>query len=518
MLQCSPAMDIKNYLKDDFKNDFFASIIVFLIAIPLCLGIAIASGLPPESGLISGIIGGIIVGSLSGCPLQASGPAAGLVAIVFEIIQEHGVEKLGIIILFAGILQIISGILNLGPWFRAVSPTVIYGMLAGIGVLIFASQFHVMVDDIPKTSGIENILSLPGAIYKGIVPLDSSSHQLAALIGVTTICTIVLWNFAPKSFKIIPPALVGVLAAIILSNALQYPIKYISIPENIFNAIQLSPLQGFKYLLEWEILIDALAVAFIASAETLLTTTAIGKMKPNLEINYNKEIIAQGIGNSLAGLLGALPITGVIVRSAANVSSGAKTRAATILHGIWILLFVVFFSPLLKMIPVASLAAVLVYTGYKLVDLNAIKNLSKIGRWELIIYFTTLSVIITTNLLEGILVGIVLSIIKLLYDFSHINLHLEEDYENNKIHLYIDGNATFINLPKLANVLEKMPSGKEVFIHFEGLVYIDHASLELLMSWEKQYSSKDGNVSIKWNELEARFNQSKRSARAKVKL
>lgn len=499
-------MDLKYYFKDSFKNDFLASIVVFLIAIPLCLGIAIASGVPPEAGLISGIIGGLVIGSITGCSLQVSGPAAGLVAIVFEIIQEHGIERLGIIVLFAGILQITTGALNLAVWFRVATPPVIHGMLAGIGVLIFASQFHVMVDDTPKSSGIENILSLPQAVYKGVIPMDTSSHHLVALVGVITIVVIVLWNFAPKNLKIIPPALIGVLVAIILANVLQYPIKYISIPENIFHAIKLPSLGEFNCLLEWEVLVESLTVAFIASAETLLTSTAIGKMSPTTTINYNKEIIAQGVGNSLAGLLGALPITGVIVRSAANVTAGAKTKVSPILHGFWLLLFVVYLSSFLKLIPIASLAAVLVYTGYKLVDLNAIKNLSKVGKWEVIIYFATLIAIVMTNLLEGILLGIVLSIIKLLYDFSHLEIHSIQESENNKIYLHLEGNATFISIPKLAHVIENIPFGKEVYIRLEGLSYIDHASLELLTNWEKQYSSRGGAVSIKWNELEAKFN------------
>ena len=499
-------MNLRNY----FKNDFLASVVVFLVAIPLCLGIALASGLPPETGLISGIIGGIVVGSLSGCPLQVSGPAAGLVAIVFEIIKEHGVERLGVIVLFAGILQIAAGLLRLGPWFRAVSPPVIHGMLAGIGVLIFASQFHVMVDDVPKGSGIENILSLPTAVYKGIIPLDdSSSHHLAALIGVITISVIFIWNLVPKNLRGIPSALVGVLVAVAISNYLGYPIKYVSIPTNIFHAIQFPSFLEFKCLLEWKVLVEALTVAFIASAETLLTTTAISKMRPTLAISYNKEIIAQGVGNSLAGLLGALPITGVIVRSAANVSADAKTRASAILHGIWILLFVVYFASLLKMIPICSLAAVLVYTGYKLVDLNAIKSLSKVSKWEVIIYFATLSVIVVTNLLEGILVGIMLSTLKLLYDFSRLEIYTEQG-DQNKIHLYIDGNATFMNLPKLASALENIPFKKEVYVHLEKLAYIDHANFELLMNWEKQYASTGGTLFIKWNELEAKVNKSKK--------
>ena len=494
-----------NYSINELKNDFFASLVVVLVAVPLCLGISIASGMPPEAGLISGIIGGIIVGSLSGCPLQVSGPAAGLVAIVFEIIQEHGADHLGAVLLFAGFIQVIAGLLKLGPWFRAVSPAVIQGMLAGIGILILSSQFHVMVDDLPKHSGIENIISLPKAFLKGVVPMDTSVHHLAAFVGLITICGMFLWKITFKKLTSIPSALVGVLTATVVSYFLKYPIKYVSIPDNLYQAIRFPSLESFSCLLSWEVLVEALTVAFIASAESLLTSTAVDKMQTNHRTNYNKEIIAQGVGNSLAGLVGALPITGVIVRSSANVTAGAKTRVSSFLHGIWILLFVIYFSGLLKVIPTASLAAILVYTGYKLIDLNAIKDLARIGKWEIIIYFTTLLVIVMDSLLEGVLVGIVLSVIKLLYDFSRLAVQANEDLNSNTVHVYIEGNATFINLPNFAEALEKIKFGKNVFIHFEKLLHIDHASLEFLMNWEKQYMANGGIVTIKWDEIETKF-------------
>jgi MFS superfamily sulfate permease-like transporter len=176
----------KNKLLDftHFGKDFGASVVVFLVALPLCMGIAIASGVPPAAGLITGIVGGILVGFLGGAPLQVSGPAAGLTVLVWQIVQEHGLSLLGVIVLFAGLLQFLAGIFKLGQWFRAISPSVIHGMLAGIGVLIFASQFHIMVDDQPRGSGILNLISIPEAIYKGIFPLDGSVHHLAAMVGM----------------------------------------------------------------------------------------------------------------------------------------------------------------------------------------------------------------------------------------------------------------------------------------------------------------------------------------------
>ncbi len=501
-------INFRAYIKNKFKNDFLASMVVFLVAIPLCLGIAIASGAPPAAGLISGLIGGIIVGTLGGCSLQVSGPAAGLVAIYAEVVLEHGVGKIGLIILLAGVLQVVVGLSKIAQWFRAVSPAVIQGMLSGIGLLIFSSQFHVMVDDLPKTNGLLNLISIPKAIYKGVVPMDGLVHHLAALIGVITIIVIVLWTFFPQNIKLIPSPIVGVLLAIIISRVFQFPIKYVDIPSNLFEAVRFPDLESFSFLLNYKVWIAVVSIAFIASAETLLTATGIDKMHNGERTNYNREIIAQGIGNSLAGFLGALPITGVIVRSATNVQAGAKTRMSAVLHGVWLLIFVLLFPNILRLIPIASLAAILVYTGYKLMNFKVAKELLKYGKFEVVIYAVTIVAIVSTNLLEGIVIGFISSLLKLLYTFSHLEIKINKESSNNEIdntYVHISGSVNFLNLPKFAEALEKIPLGLNVFICFDELNYIDHACLEILMNWEKQYQSSGGIVSIKWGELETRF-------------
>src|SRR5688572_6614678 len=210
-------------------NDILSSIVVFLVALPLCMGISIASGVPPALGLITGMIGGIVVGALSGAPLQVSGPAAGLTVLVFDLIRDHGIEALGPIVLIAGLIQFVAGRLRLGQWFRAMSPAVIYGMLAGIGILIFASQFHVMLDDKPGSSGIQNLLSIPSAIVHGIFPIDGSSHELAALVGLLTIGTLIVWDkFKPRNLRFIPGALVGVVTATAAAAVFAMPLKYVA--------------------------------------------------------------------------------------------------------------------------------------------------------------------------------------------------------------------------------------------------------------------------------------------------
>ena len=283
-------------------------------------------------GIITGIIGGLIVGFLSGSPLQVSGPAAGLSVIVFELATRYGWATLGVLVFLAGVIQLAAGLLRLGQWFRAVSPAVIHGMLAGIGVLIFASQFHIMVDDQPRSSGLANLLSLPEAIWKGTVPSDGNiSHDWAARVGLLTIAVIVFWKpLAPRFLKLVPAPLVAVVVATAVTAALDLPIKQVQLPDALTDAITL-PTLGLieRWLPNWQTLVVAAAsLAFIASAETLLCATAVDQLHRGPRTRYDRELAAQGVGNLVCGLLGALPMTGVIVRSAANAEAGARTRRA----------------------------------------------------------------------------------------------------------------------------------------------------------------------------------------------
>lgn len=226
----------------DFKtfvgHDLMASVVVFLVALPLCMGVAIASGAPPALGLASGIIGGIVVGALAGQPLQVSGPAAGLAVLVWRIIEDFGLAGLGLAALVCGVIQIAAGVAGLGRWFRAVAPAVIQGMLGGIGVLIFASQFHVMLDDKPVSGGLQNLLSIPEAIYKGIFPMDGSVHHKAAAIGLLTIALIVGWNrFRPKALHVLPGPLIGAVGATLTALLFPLPIARVEVPDNLLASL-----------------------------------------------------------------------------------------------------------------------------------------------------------------------------------------------------------------------------------------------------------------------------------------
>ena len=491
-------------------RDFLASVVVFLVALPLCMGIAIASGVPPAAGLITGMVGGIVVGALAGAPLQVSGPAAGLTVLVWQLVNEYGLATLGAIVLVSGLVQLMAGAVRLGQWFRAISPAVIHGMLAGIGVLIFASQFHIMIDDKPRGSGIANLLSIPEALMKAFDTANGASHPIAAGIGLLTILSLALWNtFRPGRFKMIPGPLVAVLVATAAAAGFSLQLNYVDVPESLGASAMLPAMETvMRVFTSQELLAAALALAFIASAETLLCASAVDQMHSGPRANYDRELFAQGAGNLICGALGALPMTGVIVRSTANVEAGAHSRLSAVLHGVWLLAFVVAFPSVLSRIPTAALAAILVYTGYKLMSPAKVRTLAKFGRSEVLVYFGTLTGIVVIDLLTGVLIGFGLALLKLLYTVSHLKIDVVHSGDRYDIHL--EGAATFISLPKLAKALESLPPGPERHIHFEKLHHIDHACLDLIGHFKKQQEMIGSTVIVELDELESRYHAAMR--------
>jgi MFS superfamily sulfate permease-like transporter len=500
------------------KDDVFASVVVLLVALPLSMGLALVAGFPFENaaavGLISGVIGGIVVGLLSGCPLQVSGAANGAAVMAAVFIKDLGFEVFGLIVMLSGVIQIAASALRFGPVFRAVSPALIQGMLAGIGLLIFASQFHVMVDDTPPGAGQEfggvvNLWSLPLAIWKGV---SMEAHQRAAILGLLTIAAILLWRrFAPNWLSFIPAPLVGVGLATAVAAYFSLDIKYVPAPDDLLAAINLPTTHALTRTGEGAIWAAALSLAFVSSAESLLTATAVDAMQRRTpRTRYNKELFAQGVGNFLCGALGVLPVSGVIVRSSANVTAGGRTRFSTMLHGVWILLFITLAPDALRIIPVASLAAVLVYAGLNLVNLSFARFLWGQDRVETGIYAATLATVVATDVLTGIAVGVGLAVARLLYAFSHLSIRTEQI--NGMTVVYLEGAATFIRLPQLAAVFETLPPGAQVHVHLNELTYIDHACLDLLASWDEQLRSDGGELALDWDALHGLFRERARAS------
>ncbi|MEH3045845.1 SulP family inorganic anion transporter [Sphingomonas adhaesiva] len=477
-------------------RDVTASIVVFLVAMPLCMGIAIASGVPAEKGLITGIIGGIIVGALAGSPLQVSGPAAGLAVIVYELVRDQGLSALGPILILAGAVQVAAGVFRLGGWFKAISPAVVHGMLAGIGVLIVVGQFHVLFDHRPLPSGLQNLAAAPGRLLG--LSADLRATEFAFLIALATIAAMLGWEkFRPASMKLLPGALVGVVAGTILSLLLGVDVARVQVPDSIFGAIAPPSGNAFTRLLDPSVIAAGFAIAFIASAETLLSAAAVDKMHAGVRTDYNKELRAQGVGNLLCGFAGALPMTGVIVRSSANVQAGAVTRLSAILHGVWILGFVAALPFVLTAIPMAALGAILVVTGFRLVSVKHATHLFRdYGVLPVAIWAATLIMVVATDLLTGVLVGIGLTMLELVPHLRRLRLKVFEASEGDAHAITLDGTATFVTLPKLSETLDRVPAGTHVRIDASRLDAVDHTSAEMLRDWFQRRRAAGTRVEI----------------------
>ncbi|WP_370638886.1 SulP family inorganic anion transporter [Croceicoccus sp. Ery5] len=467
-----------------FGRDFTASIVVFLVAMPLCMGIAIASGVPAEKGLITGIIGGIVVGLFAGSPLQVSGPAAGLAVIVFDFVANNGITALGPMLVLAGVLQFIAGQMKLGAFFRSISPAVVHGMLAGIGALIVISQFHILFDATPLSDGISNLAAMPARLL-GLSPFNVEQAEMALGIGLLTIGIMIAWEkFKPARMGLLPGALLGVVGATLASMALGLDITRVNVPDSIFGAVT-APDDSFLGLLTSPtIIIAAIAVAFIASAETLLSAAAVDRMHDGVRTNYDKELSAQGIGNFLCGLAGALPMTGVIVRSSANVQAGAKTRLSTIIHGIWILGFVSLLPFVLSEIPMAALGGVLVVTGWKLVSLKHVRHLySSYGALPAVIWTATFVLVVTVDLLTGVLVGLALTLLELIPHRRSLKLGFDKNDEGEECDVHLSGSCTFVSLTGLTRKLEDIPGTRPVRVNLANVQGFDHTSAEQFKEW-----------------------------------
>ncbi|WP_189299858.1 SulP family inorganic anion transporter [Streptomyces albospinus] len=465
------------------RADFTASLVVFLVAVPLCVGVAVASGVPAELGLVTGVVGGLLTGLLPGSSLQVSGPAAGLTVLVFEAVKEYGLGALGALVLAAGVLQLTMGALKLGRWFRAISVAVVQGMLAGIGLVLIAGQLYALADAKAPGSGLANIGSLPRLIGDTIV----SATALSALgVGAGTIAVLVLWPRWRRGARVLPAPLAAVALATTAVWALALPVARVQV-SGLLDAIQPPGLADLGRLTDIGVLGTVLAFALIASAESLFSAAAVDRLHDGTRTDYDKELMAQGAGNTVCGILGALPMTAVIVRSAANVQAGARTKASRVLHGVWLLLFAAAFPAALGVVPVAALAGVLVHAGAKLLPLRELRPLWREHRGEAVVLFVTATAIVTVNMFEGVLIGLLLAVAKTAWETSQVQLEVHTPELTGPIQVRAVGNATFLRLPKLLDQLEALPADRDVELDLSGLRHLDHACEAALTNWAEQH-------------------------------
>ncbi|MBW5483453.1 SulP family inorganic anion transporter [Streptomyces bambusae] len=460
------------------RDDFGASVVVALVALPLCVGIAVASGVPAELGIVTGVVGGLVVGCFRGSSLQVSGPAAGMTVLVYEAVGVYGLTALGVLVLAAGMLQLGMGALRLGRWFRAISVAVVQGMLAGIGLVLIAGQIYALGD-----------VTAPGGMpakVSGLSGFAGRAEWAAVALGVGTVLVVVGWQRLPARVRVVPGALVGVAAATAAAAALSLPVERVRV-SGVLDVVD--PLSGTELavLASPAAVGTVVALALIASAETLFSAAAVDRMHDGPRTDYDRELVAQGVGNAVCGLLGALPMTAVVVRSAANAEAGARTRAARVLHGAWLLLFAVAVPQALSAVPLAALAGVLLHAGWKLLPGKAVVTLWRTHRGEAVVLVVTAGAIVATNLFEGVLLGLVLAVAKAAWETSHV--HVEQVWEEDTLCLRVVGNASFLRLPKLLDVLEAQPGDRKVRLDLSGLRHLDHACLTALDGWARQRES-----------------------------
>ena len=499
---------IKKYFTHAGK-DIPAGLVVFLVALPLCLGIALASGAPFFSGLISGIIGGIVIGSMSGSKLSVSGPAAGLAALVLASITNIGAFNLFLCaVLIAGILQVLMSLARLGGIANYFPSSVIKGMLTSIGILIIAKQIpHAFGYDRDEKGNLTELVPFGNEDWHELLKPLQHIEVGVTVITIISILIIIIWErpSIKRKVKYIPGALVAVVVAIILNEifkATNNPLVIekehlvqIKAASNASEFLSFFTLPDFNGFLNSKVIVTGVMIAIIASLETMLSIEAIDNMDPERNVtNTNKELFAQGIGNTIAGLIGGLPVTSVIVRSSANLQSGAKSKLSTIFHGLLLLVSVITIPSLLNLIPLSALAAILLLTGYKLCKLSVFRQMVDNGKYQSIPFFVTVFVIIGIDLLglykplkgEGLLVGVIAGLFSASIAILHGNLknsyffHKETYHDGDLIKISLSEEVSFLNKAAIRETLDHLPENSRVVLNASNTKYIDFDVLELI--------------------------------------
>lgn len=462
------------------RYDLPASLVVFLVALPLSLGIAIASDAPPLAGLIAAIIGGIVAGALGGSPLQVSGPAAGLTVIVAGLVAEFGWAVTCAITVCAGLIQILLGLSRVGRAALAISPMVVHAMLAGIGITIALQQIHVLLGGDSHSSAWRNVAELPAHF--------GDAGLAGMFIGLLVIAILLAWKRVPARIQRIPGPLVAVLVATVAAAVFAPDVPRIALNGSLVDAMALPSLPDGRWA---AFAVGVVTVALIASVESLLTAVAVDRMQTRAgSSNLDRELVGQGAANMVSGAVGGLPITGVIVRSSANVSAGARTRASSIMHGVWVLVFALPFAGLIEQIPTAALAGLLIVIGIQLVKLTHIETARRNG--DLAVYLVTVAGVVFLNLLEGVLLGLALSILMTVWRIARARV-TAEPVDADRWEVTVAGSCTFLCLPRLHKTLESVPAGTRVRLTVSA-DYLDHAASEFIEAWRRQHEATGGTV------------------------
>jgi MFS superfamily sulfate permease-like transporter len=497
---------------DSIKRDFPASILVFLVALPLCLGIAVASGASPMTGLLTGVIGGIVVGFLSGSHVSISGPAAGLTVIVLDAIGSLGsFSAFQTAVVIAGVFQLILGLLKAGVLGSFFPSSVIKGMLSSIGLILILKQF-------PKTLGYEFDFEGSDQFDEGgghntftdIVQALSQIHIGALMVSASALAVMLAWDSwlvkRRPAFRVVPGALLAVVvgagACVLIGRVTP---EYALLEKHFVNLSMGGRVAGWGSALSWpawSAFMDiktygvALMIAVVASIETLLSIQATDKIDLyHRRTPLNRELLAQGAGNLLSGALGGLPITSVVARSSANVIAGGKTRMSGVLHGFWLFLCVLLIPGVLSLIPLSSLAVVLMLVGYKLIHPSIIRGVYQKGLTQFVPFLVTIVSVLLTNLLTGVAIGFVVGMLCILFTNFRNAIHVTKD--GAEILIRLRNNATFLNKSVLELAFEEIPDGASVLIDGTSAQFIDHDLIEMIDEFVAQGPTRGIQVFVK---------------------
>ncbi|MFI6816276.1 SulP family inorganic anion transporter [Nonomuraea sp. NPDC050328] len=461
---------------DTLRHDLPASLVVFLIAIPLSLGIAVASGAPLAAGLVAAAVGGIVAGALGGSAIQVSGPAAGLSVVVIDLVQTFGWRATCMITLLAGGFQLVLGLFRVARATLAVSPAVVHGMLAGVGVVIALSQLHIVLGGSPQRSAVDNLIELPDQL------IHLEGHGVAA--GLLTIAVLLVWGRLPKSVRTVPAPLAALVIAALAAWAFGWQVTRVDLSNSMSEWT--SPLWPAG---DWHDVVGAvMLIAVLSAVQSLLSAVAV----EGRSVNLDRELTGQGVANVVAGALGGLPIAGVIVRTTANKVAGARSRWSTILHGCWVLVFMSGLGWTVRLIPMESLAALLVFIGIQMINLGHVRKVH--GHGEVPVYVVTLLGVVLVGLGEGILMGLALAALLALRRLTWVSVRVRPKADGHW-HVTVDGSLTFLGVPRLTSGLRAVPAGVPVDLDL-NIDFMDNAAFEALHSWRLEHEGGGGTVEI----------------------